>query len=227
MLMSMPNTARDISASRRLDPDSLVVALKAVAEPTRLRILLLLAGGELNVKDLTRILGQSQPRISRHLKLLVEAGLVQRFREGSWVYFHLGDGTVATHLASLLIGLSEPEHALLARDQARAETLKRERAAAAQTYFELHAAEWDRIRAMHVAEEEVEAAMREALGPGLFELLVDLGTGTGRMLELFADRYRRGLGVDVNKAMLSYARAKLDRAQLAKAQIRHGDIYNL
>src|SRR5262249_38393628 len=156
MLISMPNPGRDSSVAHRLDPDSLVAALKAAADPTRLRILLLLSSGELNVKDLTRILGQSQPRISRHLKLLGEAGLVQRFREGSWVYFHLGDGTVATHVVGLLVGLSEPEHALLARDQARAETLKRERAEAAQAYFVRHAAEWDRIRAMHVAEEEVE-----------------------------------------------------------------------
>lgn len=226
MLMSMLTSARDLGTPQ-LEPESLVVSLKAMAEPTRLRILLLLAAGELNVKDLTRILGQSQPRISRHLKLLVEAGLVQRYREGSWVYFHLADGAVATRMATLLTALSDSEHPLLARDQARAENLKRERAEAAQEYFAAHAAEWDRIRAMHVAEGEVEAAMREALGPGPFDFFLDLGTGTGRMLELFADRYRRGLGIDANKAMLGYARAKLERARLAKAQIRHGDIYNL
>lgn len=205
----------------------IVTALKGAAEPTRLRILLLLAAGELNVKDLTQILGQSQPRISRHLKLLAEAGLVERFREGSWVYFHVSDRTPGGKLALDLLTLIDAADATIARDRERAEALKREREAAAQGYFKEHAADWDRIRALHVAESEVEAAMGEALGPGPFRLLLDLGTGTGRILELFADRYERGLGLDVNQAMLAYARSKLARARLTHAQVRHGDIYAL
>ena len=105
--------------------------------------------------------------------------------------------------------------------------MKQERAATAQAFFAEHAAEWDRIRSLHVAEADVEAAMRAALGSGPFELLVDLGTGTGRALELFADRYERALGIDANQAMLGYARAKLDRERMPCAQVRHGDIYNL
>jgi ubiquinone/menaquinone biosynthesis C-methylase UbiE/Fe2+ or Zn2+ uptake regulation protein len=207
--------------------DDIVTALKAAAEPTRLRILVLLAAGELNVKDLTQILGQSQPRISRHLKLLAEAGLVERFREGSWAYFHVSDRAHGGRLALDILGLVDDADPVLARDRERAETLKRERETSAQTYFEKHAADWDRIRTLHVAESEVERAMGEALGPGPFELLVDLGTGTGRTLELFADRYERALGVDVNQAMLAYARSKLSRAGLPQAQLRHGDIYAL
>ena len=173
------------------DSDEIVAALKAAAEPTRLRILVLLAAGELNVKDLTAVLGQSQPRISRHLKLLAEAGLVERFREGSWVYFHVSDRTHGGRLALRPSRRSSTRPiAVIERDRERAEALKREREAAAQSYFRNHAADWDRIRALHVAESEVEAAMSQALGPGPFKLLVDLGTGTGRMLELFADRYR-------------------------------------
>jgi ArsR family transcriptional regulator len=210
-----------------LELDALLTALKAAAEPTRLRLLALLLDGELNVKDLTQILGQSQPRISRHLKLLAEAGLVERVREGSWAYFHLADGPGAARLAHTLVAAIDGANPLMQRDRSRAEALKRERAEAAQAFFREHAAEWDKIRSLHVAEAEVEAAMLNALGPGPFDLLVDLGTGTGRMLELFADRYRRGLGIDASQAMLGYARTKLDRARLQHAQVRQGDIYHL
>lgn len=205
----------------------IVTALKAAAEPTRLRVLMLLAAGELNVKDLTQILGQSQPRISRHLKLLAEAGLVERFREGSWVYFHVSDRTTGGRLVFDLLQLVDEADPVVRRDLERADALKRERESAAQAYFRTHAADWDRIRTLHVAESEVEAAMGEALGPGPFNLLVDLGTGTGRTLELFADRYERGLGFDLNQAMLAYARSKLSNARLAHAQVRHGDLYAL
>ncbi len=213
--------------SGSLASEEVVTALKAAAEPTRLRILLLLAAGELSVKDLTQILGQSQPRISRHLKLLAEAGLVERFREGSWVYFHVSDGTRGGKLALDILALVDEADPVIERDRERAEALRRERESAAQIYFCEHAADWDRIRSLHVAESEVEDAMSAALGRGPFNLLVDLGTGTGRILELFADRYERGLGFDLNQAMLAYARSKLSKAHLTRAQVRHGDIYAL
>lgn len=204
-----------------------VAMLKAVAEPTRLRVLVLLALGELNVKDLTRILGQSQPRISRHLKLLAEAGLVERSPEGSWVYFRLAQDSEGAVLARQIIATIDPADAVVARDRRRAETLHREHAAAAQAYFAEHAGEWDRIRALHLAEAEVERAISAMLGPGPFDFLVDLGTGTGRMLELFAPSFRRGLGLDRSPAMLAYARAKLENARLANTQVRQADIYDL
>lgn len=210
-----------------LSTDDLVTALKAAAEPTRLRILLLLAAGELNVKDLTLILGQSQPRISRHLKLLTEAGLVERFREGSWVYFHISDRSAGGRLALRLVADVDAADLAMRRDRERAEALKRERENSAQAFFEANAANWDRMRALHVAERDVEGAMLSALGPGPFNFFVDLGTGTGRTLELFATRYQRSLGIDVNQAMLTYARAKLTKAGLANAQVRHGNIYAL
>ena len=239
-----------------LSSHDLVTALKAAAEPTRLRILALLADGELNVKDLTRILGQSQPRISRHLKLLAEAGLVERAREGSWVYFRLptpaaasiGAGGAAPALETKsfhpgaviapvditsgglphrLLATIDPTDPVHVRDLQRASAVKREREEAAQAYFQSQAADWDRIRTLHVEEAKVERAMQTALGKGPFDLLVDLGTGTGRTLELFAERYRRGLGLDLNPEMLAYARAKLDRAGIHHAQIRQGDIYSV
>src|SRR6185312_9366163 len=173
-----------MSSSSDLKTVDLVAALKAAAETTRLRILLLLAGGELNVKDLTLILGQSQPRISRHLKLLYEAGLIERFREGSWVYFHLSDRHAGGRLALRLVADVDPTEPAVRLDRDRADALKRDREAAAQSFFEKHAADWDHIRALHVAERDVETAMQDALGEGPFRFFVDLGTGTGRTLEL-------------------------------------------
>jgi ArsR family transcriptional regulator len=204
-----------------------VAALKAIAEPTRLRILALLAHGELTVKDLTRILAQSQPRISRHLRLLGEARLIERAPEGSWVYFHLAQGDESGALARLVLDMVDVADPVLVRDRRRAEALRAERESAAQAYFAAHAADWDSIRALYVAEAEVEAALIKALGAGPFDLLLDLGTGTGRMLELFAGRYKRGLGIDLSPAMLAYARSKLERAGMANAQVRQGDIYDL
>lgn len=201
--------------------------LRAAGEATRLRILALLAEGELNVKDLTQILGQSQPRISRHLKLMAEAGLIRRFREGSWVFFRLAEPEIAGPLTQAIISSLDAADPVFARDRARAASVKKAREEAAQLYFAEHAAEWDKIRALHVAERNVEAAVGDALGEGPFSLLVDLGTGTGRMLELFGARAVRALGFDVSHDMLAYARAKLDHAGLAQVQARHGDLYNV
>lgn len=213
--------------ANRLTTAGLISGLKAAGEPTRLRLIALLAHGELNVKDLTRVLGQSQPRISRHLKLLTEAGLVERFREGSWVYLRLADGSEPAGLVRAIVDSLDLEDPVLARDRERARAVKRERAAAAQAYFKEHAGEWDFIRGLHVSEEQVEAAMLEALGPGPFRFLADMGTGTGRILELFAARAERAAGFDINRDMLAYARAKLESGGLRNCQVRYGDIFNL
>jgi ArsR family transcriptional regulator len=210
-----------------LSADQALAALRGAGEATRLRILALLAGAELNVKDLTQILAQSQPRISRHLKLMAEAGLITRFREGSWVFFRAADSGPEGTLARAIVGSLDPADLTLARDRARAEAVQKARAEAAQSYFKAHAAEWDSIRTLHVAESQVEAAMDEALGEGPFESLVDLGTGTGRILELFGPRAKKVLGFDLNHDMLAYARMKLERAGLSQAQVRHGDLYNV
>ena len=211
----MSSAAQDQDTSPGLTRAHALAALRAAGEATRLRILALLAGGELNVKDLTQILGQSQPRISRHLKLMAEAGLIKRFREGSWVYFRLANSGAEAALAEAIVASLDQTDLTLARDRSRATAVQTARAEAAQAYFKAHASEWDSIRALHVAERDVEAAMDEALGEGPFHLLVDLGTGTGRILELFAARADRALGFDLNHAMLAYARMKLERAGLA------------
>jgi ubiquinone/menaquinone biosynthesis C-methylase UbiE len=202
-------------------------ALKAAGEETRLRILALLAEAELTVSDLTDILRQSQPRISRHLRLLVEAGLVERFREGSWAFFRLGDRGGSADLARDLIARLDHDDAAVARDRERLAGVRAARAAAAQAYFGRHAAEWDRIRKLHVADEAVEAAIRAVLADKPFRSLLDLGTGTGRMLELFGGEIERGLGLDLSHDMLALARARLDRAGLRHCSVRQGDIYDL
>jgi ubiquinone/menaquinone biosynthesis C-methylase UbiE/DNA-binding transcriptional ArsR family regulator len=201
--------------------------LKAAGEPTRLRILALLAEAELSVSDLTEILRQSQPRLSRHLRLLTEAGLVDRFREGSWAFFRLGERGGAAELARALIGRLKVEEPIVLRDRERLAAVRASRATAAQNYFRRHAAQWDRIRQLHVADTAVEAAIRAALADKPIRSLLDLGTGTGRMLELFGGDIERGLGLDLSLDMLALARARLDRAGFKHCSVRHGDIYDL
>jgi ubiquinone/menaquinone biosynthesis C-methylase UbiE/DNA-binding transcriptional ArsR family regulator len=201
--------------------------LKAAGEPTRLRILALLAEAELTVSDLTDILRQSQPRLSRHLRLLTEAGLVDRFREGSWAFFRIGERGGAAELARALIGRLNVDDAIVLRDRERLTAVRASRGAAAQNYFRRHAAQWDRIRRLHVADTAVEAAIRAALADKPIRSLLDLGTGTGRMLELFGADIERGLGLDLSLDMLALARARLDRAGLRHCSVRHGDIYDL
>lgn len=216
-----------MTSPSRLAFEDLNVLLKAAAEATRLRILTLLGEAELTVSDLTEILHQSQPRISRHLKLLAEAGLVERHREGAWAFFRMADREGAGEVAGILVSRLDPNDRTLARDRERLAAVRQARAAAAQDYFRAHAAEWDRIRKLHTADEAVEEATLQALAEKPFRSLLDLGTGTGRMLELFAPSIERGLGIDLSPDMLALARARLDRAGLKHCSVRQGDIYDL
>ncbi|MGU3536940.1 ArsR/SmtB family transcription factor [Methylobacterium sp. A54F] len=200
-----------------------LAALRAAAEESRLRILALLFEGELSVSDLTDILGQSQPRISRHLKLLVEAGLIERHREGAWAFFRLAEGRAAL-VDSLIAGIDRAV-APLSEDRARLEAVRVQRADAAQAFFARLAPKWDQIRSLHVPEAAVEAAVLDVLGPRPVGSLIDLGTGTGRMLGLLAPLAGRATGLDSNHAMLSVARANLERRGLARVDLRQGDIH--
>jgi ubiquinone/menaquinone biosynthesis C-methylase UbiE len=211
----------------KLGFNALNAALKAAGEDTRLRILALLAEAELTVSDLTDILHQSQPRISRHLKLLAEAGLVQRFREGTWAFFRLAESGGGAELAHALLAQLNTGDRIIARDRERLASVRAARAAAAQKYFREHAAEWDRIRKLHVADAAVEDAIRAALATRPFRSLLDLGTGTGRMLELFGPQIERGLGLDLSLDMLLLARDRLERAGLRHCSVRQGDIYDV
>jgi ubiquinone/menaquinone biosynthesis C-methylase UbiE/DNA-binding transcriptional ArsR family regulator len=214
-------------ATAQLRFADLNAALKAAGEETRLRVLALLAEAELTVSELTDILRQSQPRISRHLRLLAEAGLVERFREGSWAFFRLGEHGAAAELARELVARLDPADSVIARDRERLAAVRAARAASAQAYFRRHAAEWDRIRKLHVADDEVEQAIVAALAERPFRSLLDLGTGTGRMLELCGPQIERGLGLDLSLDMLALARSRLDRAGLRHCSVRQGDLYDL
>lgn len=207
--------------------DQVLMALRAAAEPTRLRLLALCAAGELTVSELTEILGQSQPRVSRHLKLLCDAGLLDRFREGSWVFYRLAERARAGELARLLVGLMPQDDAVLALDRDRLATIKRQRAEQATAYFRANAAQWDRIRSLYVADGEVEAALQTLLPVHGVRDLLDIGTGTGRMLEIFGPRVERAIGVDLSREMLAVARVNLERANLRNCSIRHADMYQL
>ena len=207
--------------------DELLNALRAAAEPTRLRLLALCARSELTVTELCQILGQSQPRVSRHLKLLCEAGLLQRFREGTWAFFRLAGDTEGAALARILVARLSQEDRALALDVTRLEGIRRQRADAAAAYFRRNAARWDQIRALHVDEAEVEQSLLELLPKGEIGALLDVGTGTGRMLQLAGPRVERAVGIDNSREMLAVARANLNRAGLERCEVRQADMYQL
>ncbi|RAI03585.1 ArsR family transcriptional regulator [Acuticoccus sediminis] len=207
--------------------EALVAALRAAGETTRLRILSLLRDSDLTVKDLTLILGQSQPRISRHLKLLADAGLIARSAEGAFAFYRLADTGGGSRLAEALLAQLDPNDPIHVRDRERRDATHAAKAAAAADFFAANADVWDRIRSLHVPEAEVEAAIRSILGDRPIRNLLDVGTGTGRMLELMADRAQRLLGVDASAAMLSVARANLAKAGVSNARLAQDDIYAL
>jgi ArsR family transcriptional regulator len=216
-----------MAANMKFGVDALVELLKAAGEPTRLRLLALLSAGDLTVTDLTDILGQSQPPISRHLKLPTEAGLIDRYQEGAWAYFRLKQDGDAAALANTLLAATCEDDAVLLRDGERLAAVKRTRAERAQEYFKLNASEWDELRRLHVDDTAVEAKLLELIGTDTVDALLDLGTGTGRILQLLQNSYRRATGIDASRDMLAVARANLDKAGVLKASVRHGDILNL
>lgn len=207
--------------------DAFVDCLKSIAEPSRLRILRVLSFGDLTVSDLTTILGQSQPRVSRHLKLLLETGLIHRWQEGSWALFRLASSGPKGALVKKLLADLETQDAVLLRDLERMEQVKQKRRAMAADYFAKNAASWDEIRLLHVADKEVEAAILKVTGSGPYNAMLDIGTGTGRMLELFAPYYRTAVGIDASREMLGVARANLEAAGVENVEVRLGDIYNM
>lgn len=205
----------------------LLTALKAAGDDTRLRLLVLLSETEHNVKDLTEILGQSQPRLSRHLKLLTSAGLIERFQEGAWVYYRRARKNPGSALAKAILGTIDNNDIQLKTDQQQAEKVLSKRVKEAQSYFKSHAKNWDEIRSLYVREEKVEKTMQTMLGNGRIDRLIDLGTGTGRILELFASQFKVGIGIDINHEMLRHARARLSRLNITSCELRRGDITSL
>lgn len=207
--------------------EQLLHGLRAIAEPTRLRILSLCGHSELAVRELVEILGQSQPRVSRHLKLLVDAGVLDRNREGIWAFYRTAARGPGAELARVALDLIPMDDQMIALDLERLERVRTRRAERAQTYFRENSARWQDVRSRYVDEGKVEAALASLLPPGSYSNLLDIGTGTGRMLELLGPDAASALGIDLNQEMLTIARANLDRTELSHCQVRKADMYNM
>lgn len=207
--------------------ERLLQGLRAAAEDTRLRVLALCSETELSVSELTQILGQSQPRVSRHLKLMVEAGLLERFREGAWAFYSVAETGTNAELAKALLRLTPNDDMVRNRDRARLDTVRRNRATRAEEFFKRNAQNWDEIRRMHVDDISVERALRDLLParPGWNH--VDIGTGTGRILEIVAPMTERAIGIDLSHEMLTVARSNLARTNLTNCHVRYGDMRQL
>lgn len=204
--------------------DALLIILRALADPSRVRILLLVRRMELSVGEIAAVLGQSQPRVSRHIRILADAGLVNRAKEGAWVFVRLGDAARAEPVLAMFDALAN--NAGVA-DQERLAAVRAERAAAADAWFAAHAEDWDLERALYVAETSVEAAIAKALEAGSLGHLLDIGTGTGRMIELLGPRATSALGIDRSPEMLRLARGRIEGAGLTHGTVRRGDMYAL
>jgi ArsR family transcriptional regulator len=207
--------------------NQILAGLRAGAETTRLRLLALLAQGEMTVSELTQILGQSQPRVSRHLKLMCEAGLLERLPEGSWVFYRVardGDGAALARKLADLLPYDDP---VIARDLQGFFAVREQRAEQAAAYFRANADHWSEIRSLHIDEHEVEQALLSLLPAERVADLLDIGTGTGRIVELFGERGVNAVGIDLSREMLSVARANLARPNLRNCYVRQGDMYRL
>ena len=208
--------------------EALLGTLRAAGDSTRLRLLLLLIKAELTVTELTQILGQSQPRVSRHLKLLCEAALLERFKEGSWVFYRAADHGKAAELARIFPALVDSDaDPVLLDDMRRLAQVRAQRAEEAEAYFRANALRWERIRSLHVPEADVERTIVDLLGRDRLDCVLDAGTGTGRMLELLAPHIKRGIGIDISAEMLAIARDRMANAGLVNCQVRRGDVYRL
>jgi ArsR family transcriptional regulator len=204
--------------------DLLTKALKASGEPTRLRILALLHQGDLSVGELVDILGQSQPRLSHHLKTLTQAGLVERLPEGSWVYYRTARHGQASRLLATIFNCLDTASEPFAADRIALTKVRGTRAQSAEAYFSSIADDWDNIRSLHFPTAAIETALLDITNKGPFEKQIDLGTGTGRMLTLFAPRVKDAEGLDISHHMLTVARANLARSGVAHARVRQGDV---
>lgn len=207
--------------------DDLLTALRAAGESTRLRILAVLARSELTVSELCRVLGQTQPRVSRHLRLLCEAGILQRHAQGASAFYRPARSGAGRDLFDALLPMIDDDDAGLQGDLRRLAMIRAERAEAAAAYFEAVAADWDRMRTRHVGDDEVEQAMLSAIAELEVDQLLDIGTGTGRVLEIFADRIGRGVGLDLSNQMLDLARSRLDQLGHRHCSVRQGNAYDL
>lgn len=207
--------------------DQLMQGLRAAAEPTRLRILALCGHAELSVTELVSILAQSQPRVSRHLKLLVEAGLLDRNQEGSRAFYRPASDGAGSELGQMLVDLIPEDDGTLALDLSRLERIKQERSKRAEDYFRRNAGSWEELRGLYVDDVRVDEELTRIIRECRVADMLDIGTGTGRVLGLVADHVGSAIGIDNSRDMLAIARANLDRDGIRNCQVRHADMYRL
>ncbi len=213
---------------------SLLETMRALADPTRLRIMRLLASMELAVGELAQVLGQSQPRVSRHVKILCDAHLAERRREGAWVFLRAGGTRVASPLtgavAQLLAQAEDTDPVFAgecAQDRTHLDAIRAARQAHSLDYFARFAGQWDQLRSLHIADGPVEAALGEMLAPTAIGRLLDVGTGTGRMAEVFADAATHVTALDRSPDMLRLARTRLQNLPAGKLDLVQGDFAQL
>jgi len=207
--------------------EKLLQGLRAAAEPTRLRIIALCGHAELSVTELVMILGQTQPRVSRHLKLLVEGGLLQRNKEGNRAYYRLSTEAEGADLARMLNDLIPGEDEVHALDLSRLSSVKADRVRYAESFLDPYSQEIIELRGMWPPDEVIDKCILALLKDRSIQNLLDLGTGAGRILRTIAPFVVKGTGIDNSLEMLSIARARLDQDGIKNCQVRAGDMYRL
>ena len=207
--------------------DKLLRILKATADPSRIRLLILCAHGEFTVSELVQVIGQSQPRVSRHLKILCDAGLLQRTQQGNWVFYRSFSRGVDAEFVRRLTALIPAKDPTIQLDQQRLMKLKSDRLQAATLYFQESASDWNSIRALHVDDVNVERELQKCVVAAKPRKLLDIGTGTGRILEVLGPCVQDAEGIDFSHEMLNLARVNLDDPSLRHCRVRHGDMYQL
>ena len=224
MLSALKNTS---NFSWQAFLEELLRQLRAAAEPTRLRIIALCGHAELSVGDFVAILGQSQPRVSRHLKLLVDAGLLIRNKEGSRAYYRLFESDKNAQLSQVLNDLMDESDPVLVLDLSRLGIIRAERARFADNYFDEFAGEQSRLSQISADEELISNLLLQHVQQENTGELLDVGTGNGRMLLLLGSKIEKAIGIDNSREMLAIARTNLEQADLKNCQVRIGDMYRL
>ncbi|MEP6341692.1 MAG: metalloregulator ArsR/SmtB family transcription factor [Maricaulaceae bacterium] len=207
--------------------DSLASILKTLGHPDRLRILAILSHGDFTVSEITKVMGLSQPRVTQYINTLEAVGILERLKEGSWVFSRLRRQNAKNWaIVSAVLSQLPDDDAVLMADFRRLGEIKTARAEAANAFFAQAANDQDQLGIEYLPREDIDAELRSLLGDGPHELLVDLGTGSGRVLTVLADLFGRGIGIDNSRDMLGVARHSLNKSELTHMRVRQGDLNN-